>query len=329
MSASTCVLAGFSVHPARTATQKCPDILVIDMHGSGYQAYWLTSTGGSMKYALQVLLKPERVSIMAVPFAAVGGPTALLGAALKAPASYYKSVTRMKNWLRSELVSLRTRCPDTKVILEGHSQGAQAAGDVYQERHWPNVAAVVLFGDPYYNHADSSDRFGLNVSANRRIKTKLDGALGTRRPFNNKAVLSFCHQEDPICQAPLSAYELIRFRTTQHGNYSEWGETEQAAHYLINNGLLGNVKLAASKWPTNRDDGSPALFHSADSHGSGAQVWSSCSPNYCLVGNGDLVFVYQLAGMELVAIVNEDEDPHGMLQLEQIPEKDIEQLLRH
>lgn len=220
---------------ARSAVT-CPEITVIDIHGSGAGPNESSAAGAFMTVKLRNLLKGRRLKFETVPFSAAGGLPALTGGALKLPAAYHKSVVRTKNWLRKRLQNLADTCRNTKVVLTGYSQGAQVAGDVYQERTWLQVVGVALFGDPYYNHSDTSNRFGWNVAPKQRIKTKLDGALAAPAPrpaFNSRVVRSFCHQFDPVCQAPLSRFEQLRYRTSQHNNYTEFGEPETAAAHFV------------------------------------------------------------------------------------------------
>jgi hypothetical protein len=112
----------------------------------------------------------------------------------------------------------------TKIILLGYSQGAQVSGDVYQglsPTEASHVGAVVLFGDPLYNHRDK-----VADQATR----DLDGALGTRPAFRaSKAtdVLSYCNEKDPICQWRLPTATLAAKRLTEHKKY--WGDSSSPA----------------------------------------------------------------------------------------------------
>lgn len=112
----------------------------------------------------------------------------------------------------------------TKIILLGYSQGAQVAGNVYQglsPAEAGHVAAVVLFGDPLYNHRDKG--------ADRPTR-RLDGALGTRssfKPAKSTDVLSYCNPKDPICQWRLPVPTLLEKRLTEHKKY--WGDSSSPA----------------------------------------------------------------------------------------------------
>lgn len=65
-----------------------------------------------------------------------------------------------EHWLSDFIPRELRSCPAIKLTLVGYSQGAQATGDAYQrsvsrveKRH---IAAVLLFGDPYFNPRDRS-----------------------------------------------------------------------------------------------------------------------------------------------------------------------------
>lgn len=217
----------------------CSDVQVFDLHGLDSRAGQISLPGDRFVTTLRNLWPTRRIDMQTSMFDAEGGPPVLFGAATKLPLAYYNSVERAKDSLRQQLDDIASQCPSTRVFLVGYSQGAQVVGDVYQEQARPDVVGVALFGDPYYNHSDSSDRFGLNIKPKQRIKTKLDGALAAPKPrkaFNSKQVMAFCHQEDPVCQAPLSSFELAHFGTGQHKNYDQFGEPEAAAKYFSGRG---------------------------------------------------------------------------------------------
>lgn len=315
---------------ARSAVS-CPEITVIDIHGSGAGPNESSATGAFMTVRLRNLLEGRRLEFQTVPFDAAGGLPALTGSALKLPAAYHKSVVRTKNWLRKRLEKLAEVCQNTKVILTGYSQGAQVAGDVYQEKSWKQVVGVALFGDPYYNHSDTSNRFGWNVAPKRRIRTKLDGALVGRNPrpaFDSGKILSFCHQFDPVCQAPLSRFEQLRYRTSQHKNYTEFGEPETAAAHFVK--LLKEVlkPTTPNEWSTKRNYEGPSRLYLRFGANLTAPQWASCSPNFCIVCTEDVVHVFSVADSIVeIGQIQVRADPRQSLRGLGIPERDVEILL--
>lgn len=339
-----CAAGGLGVQSSKSASSNqstatsCADYDVIDIHGLDGKASEASPPGAKFAAELRLQWPSKRIDLLASPFKAPGGLFTVSGAGLKLPTGYYKSVVKTKEWLRGQLEGLAKDCPNTKVILNGYSQGAHVVGDVYQEQSWGQVIGVVLFGDPYYNHADSSDRFGLNIKPKQRIKTKLDGALAAPKPrkaFNSKQVVAFCHQEDPVCQAPLSSFELMHFKTGQHKNYTSFKEPEEAAKYLAIPAADANdspkpASATVDKWPTKRNDGTTVFSMWLAANYLILSDWTSCDPNYCLVGSSDTVFVISIAnGFDQIGsgIPIGAASPRAELGKRKVPEQDIDKLL--
>ncbi|MEV6824939.1 cutinase family protein [Amycolatopsis sp. NPDC051102] len=152
------------------------------------------------------LIGTDKISAHGVVYPAVavaknGFPTGSgVGAALhiKVLGSYTDSVREGQRSLQGYIEARHKAdaCPDTKFIIGGYSQGAQAAGDALQ--HMPTadqqlVAAAVFFGDPYFN----ADSWSSLASDSTHY-----GSLGVRDEwpgmFSGK-VFSYCRPHDPIC----------------------------------------------------------------------------------------------------------------------------------
>lgn len=198
----------------------CPDFYVIDSRGSGEDAGTISPPAARFAAAFKALETGESVKPLANPYPARGNFSVLAGAKLHVPGAYFNSVTSGKTWLAAEIPAQQRRCSASKLILTGYSQGAHVTGDVVQ-RHasYPNVAAVVLFGDPYFNGRDPVDR------GNPRFRTGTNGGLGERPRFSQKHVLSYCHSNDPVCQNTANPIALF----TWHNNYDKLGEPAEAA----------------------------------------------------------------------------------------------------
>lgn len=198
----------------------CPAFLLIDSRGSGEPLGSLSPPGAAFSDVLRSLLAPTKLVRLGNPYPARGGFRILLGAKLHVPGAYFHSVKKGKAWLRSEIAEKSRDCPETKLILTGYSQGAQVAGDVLQRYGpFPNVAATVLFGDPYFNGRDPVDR------GHPRFRTGVNGGLGKRPRFTENRVLSYCHSNDPVCQNTANPIALF----TWHDNYDKLGEPAAAA----------------------------------------------------------------------------------------------------
>jgi hypothetical protein len=185
---------------------------------------------------LRSLNKPSTVAITDNPYPAVGvignwrdnlnGLGAVFG--VHDLGAYHDS----ENEGRKEVLSfVKTQiagaCGNaSKIVLLGYSQGAQATGDAYEQlspADRKHVAAVVLWGDPRYNHKDKlADRDDRGT----------DGLLGTRPPFPNDAkqqkdskIFSYCNKRDIICQTfPLA--EIAYFRAREHELYYKTDEAK-------------------------------------------------------------------------------------------------------
>ncbi|RKF76716.1 Cutinase [Golovinomyces cichoracearum] len=93
------------------------------------------------------------------------------------------------------------RCPDTKIIIGGYSQGAQLthnAAKKFSPATMSKVVAAAVFGDPDY----------LQPIGN----------------MNNASIFSVCHSGDIICHSP-------GFNITAHLTYSV--DTPQAASFIM------------------------------------------------------------------------------------------------
>lgn len=138
--------------------------------------------------------------------------------------SYTGSVDDGETALRGTISHEAQLCPNVKLVLVGYSQGAQVVADVYQRdltaTQRSRIAGVVLFGDPYFNPADT------NVDVGSFDPTR-HGVLGKRALYPANAathLFSICHHDDPICQGP------GRDDFNQHTNYQSdlWVATAAA-----------------------------------------------------------------------------------------------------
>ena len=216
-----------SVH-GREATS-CANDIVIDSRGSG-ETSTLSAPGGVFYGFFKAVVSTRdpsaRVANIPNGYPTWGSIPTMISALFKLPQQYHASVVAGKNWLSNELGVLASKCPSSKIVLTGYSQGAQVTGDVYQNTQSKQIIGVVLFGDPKFNSADPAARGG---------QKGLDGALGTRplysvAPGKQSAghVFSYCHNRDPVCQG----VSRLHFGSTYHINYGATDEPEQAAAHL-------------------------------------------------------------------------------------------------
>jgi hypothetical protein len=131
---------------------------------------------------------------------------------------YGKSVANGVRSARRNIADVLGLCPQSYVLLGGYSQGAQVTRAVLAElgnRERKRVAAIVLFGDPYFDpHEKDVTRFPGGERERRGILLRRPGAKAAPiDPVYKGRVFSWCHPADIICEGLRGA------RSGQHGNY--------------------------------------------------------------------------------------------------------------
>jgi cutinase len=161
--------------PAATAAPACPDIEVIFARGTD-EAAGIGVVGQSLVDTLRPMVKGKSVNAYAVNY----------------PASYdFLQVAAGATDMSNRLQATAAKCPKTKIVLGGYSQGAAIvdvvttapiAGLGYTapltKSIVPHVAAVVVFGNP-------SARIGQPL-------TKMSPDFGAK-------TADLCNTNDPIC----------------------------------------------------------------------------------------------------------------------------------
>ncbi len=101
--------------------------------------------------------------------------------------------------LTSLLKTTAAKCPTSRFLLVGWSQGAAVIGDVLAAAKVPaapRIRAAVLYGDPNFNSAEPFDTGGFKPGVNG-IFARPTGQL-TRFASRLRSV---CHADDNFCQA--------------------------------------------------------------------------------------------------------------------------------
>ena len=158
--------------------------------------------------------------------------------------AYRASITSGVKQLRAMIGAQYTVCGTrTKLILAGYSQGAELVGDAYlaelatDRRSAANIAGVVLFADPLYNHLDPSD-FRTDQQMENQSVLHHNGSLtvhglwhvGAPHSFPQATighVLSYCLINDLVCQG-LGGNPFSH----QHPAYPANGYPQDAANWL-------------------------------------------------------------------------------------------------
>ena len=156
---------------------------------------------------------------------------------------YGKSVDKGVAELKQHLLTVSQRCPYTKFILGGYSQGAQVIGEALpdiDERSAENIVFVALFGDPKLYLPEGEGIFppacrGKDSSDWRRAVPNChtdDGTLGARKPyipdnFYGKVGL-WCNDKDWICGSSKNA-----LKNSGHETYNAPGGAIDKAVFEI------------------------------------------------------------------------------------------------
>ncbi|KAG5720096.1 Acetylxylan esterase 2, partial [Termitomyces sp. T112] len=107
-----------------------------------------------------------------------------------------QGVTAMK----ADLAAQVSKCPDTKIVLMGYSQGAQVAGDVLASRATgtDKVVATILMGDPGHVAGEPFQKGTANA-----VSGLFPRAPGALNAFAS-VIESFCDIGDPFCAGGLN-----------------------------------------------------------------------------------------------------------------------------
>jgi cutinase len=190
-----------------TSFDGCPKVLLYYSRGSGQKLdvarRGLPGPGLPLYNALAARFGSANIGSMA------NGYPAVAVISLRPPfvgRGYRPSVDNGVQSAARNIVDLIGLCPQSEVVLGGFSQGAQvtreALGVLVAKHLQRHVAAVIFFGDPYFNPSEK------NVTTLGTFKRQQKGIL--RRRLLRKAmpidpafsgdVFSWCHRSDVICQ---------------------------------------------------------------------------------------------------------------------------------
>jgi Cutinase len=156
-------------------------------------------------------------------------PTAYYGEAYPASLDYPHSEAVGVNELTNYLASRYSLCPNEKIVVGGHSQGAAvAAGALTHLRFMASrIVYAALFGDPNYNGGTREQCVSHNrptwVKGDDDCNVNLSGIFGRRSPyipqeFEGKAG-SWCLHADPVCQGDSLRFSTITCGCTAHSQY--------------------------------------------------------------------------------------------------------------
>ncbi|KIY70994.1 carbohydrate esterase family 5 protein [Cylindrobasidium torrendii FP15055 ss-10] len=122
---------------------------------------------------------------------------------------YFITVTEGAKTLATLLTSQSTSCPDQKFILSGYSKGAMVIHNTnLTSTVQSSVCGIAVFGDP-------DDKAGLGGILGLADKWPID---------NSSSVISFCNDNDIVCDGGLSG--------DAHTAYPTDGSVDKAVEFL-------------------------------------------------------------------------------------------------
>ena len=200
--------------PSSTRTG-CPPLILYYSRGSGQaldqterrgDIWGLAEPGRALFKALSEAYGSEAVGTFANAYPAVNVSPRVRRVYLPSAELGVRNVQR-------NVRDLLATCPGSRLVLGGYSQGAQvihAALARLSESEAERIAAVVLFGDPYFNAQDTEVAAQRSTSAGLafnplRVGVAFYRALRFPKLGNLPATLagkvfSWCHDFDPVCQ---------------------------------------------------------------------------------------------------------------------------------
>jgi cutinase len=310
-----CLVAAFCCLGSAGATRAeagCADVYLIGSRGSGQEPAGRDAYRGlgpevyqfSARFAADLTPADLSYAYLANPYPAVaispGGVNAdgwmwnLAGLVTKLPVGAYDS--SVSAGVTGTLAAVRTvvaTCPATKLLLAGYSQGAQVAGDAYQQLtavEWTHVLGVFLLADPRRNAADrAADAGSAQVAQGERAEL---GARPTFPATSPQRVLSYCRAGDPACEGPfhVSGHRLaLNSDVTTHLEYATYKSAcatypEQAADYF--------ATLAGADLPSS---GPVAVLTPVPGAVAGEPVWISAGGS-CARDGSPLSYAWQVGG---------------------------------
>jgi S-adenosylmethionine-dependent methyltransferase len=310
MAAASCCLGSAS---AARAEPGCADVYLIGSRGSGQEPAGRDAYRGlgpevyqfSARLAADLRSADRSYAYLANPYPAVaispGGTNAdgwmwnLAGLVTKLPVGAYdSSVSAGVTGTLAVVRAVIAICPATDVLLAGYSQGAQVAGDAYQQLtavERTHVLGVFLLADPRRNAADrASDAGSAQVAEGGRAELSARPAFPATRP---QRVLSYCRDGDPACEGPFHVSGdrlMLNSDVTTHLEYTTYKcacatYPEQAADYF--------ATLAGAELPS---AGPVAVLTPVPRAVTGEPVWISAGGS-CARDGSPLSYAWQVGGL--------------------------------
>ena len=161
---------------------------------------------------------------------------------------YAQSVQQGVTNLRAEMLAAAAACPEQQFILAGYSQGADVAKrtfDAVDLELQGRVRAMLLFGDPRFNPANTTEAVGNpQVGTQDGLITVLTGnAAPVDPPDVQQRTRSYCDARDIICQAPWNQVT----GDLPHYHYGDWA-TQRATDFLASIEPPAMCAVSTASW---------------------------------------------------------------------------------
>ena len=220
--------------PARDGNTDCPGLEIVFARGSGGEYENTREYFELKKASLEVfsyLNLTTRFSDLDYEATDVSSPLKLLRAFVSAGKAYEfgRSVREGVNGMRMHYRNISRKCPDTKWVLVGYSQGAMVMAEAVKYFAPEKVAHVLMFGDPETYLPEGKGLFPdacmrRNYSTWRRYVPNCrtyQGVFGGRDPYEAEELKYkyslWCNDDDYICGSSRNP-----FRNSGHTQYADY-----------------------------------------------------------------------------------------------------------
>lgn len=173
----------------------CPNVEVVFARGTGAPP-GVSPTGQSFIDSLRSQIGGRSLGVYPVNYPATW--------------AFAQSANAGANDVSGHVQDMIGRCPNTRLVLGGMSQGAgviDLATTIMPPEAADHVAAVALFGNP-----------------KSMLATTLSGGFPDVSPLYSSKTIDICAPDDPACSGGLNP--------SAHGSYVQSGMTTQAAAFV-------------------------------------------------------------------------------------------------
>jgi cutinase len=155
---------------------------------------------------------------------------------LKLAMRFINAKNRGVKQLDNEIVSIRNKCSDPKIVLTGYSLGAWIIDYwlIHHQEHWPYIRGIVLYGDPQFIEDPTIAGLARLLPAE---------PLNPAPPYKDimDRWLTLCLDKDPVCGRGYSAPNVQQLwdaaqcdanRDCEHKKYVEKHKTVEGSKFL-------------------------------------------------------------------------------------------------